>query len=96
MSKSRRSHVILVSTWDKRRAEAARNQAATVFHDVEGGIDPSPIQASAPDEYTFSVPFTPSVTGYEAQNTFIRWLEEQQNGSGSRSYAWSTSIINSQ
>ena len=86
--KHNRRHTIVVSTWNEDKAHQARHKAAEMFCSVEDGNAVSPIQASGQDNYSFLIPFEGSETGCTAQDTFIRWLEEQQDRDGSRSYAW--------
>src|SRR5262245_731630 len=81
-------HTIITRTWDLRKAQDARNKAIEIFGSIEGGIEPSPILVSATDDFTFFIPFKTSDKGCAAQDAYIRWLEEQHNGDGSRVYSW--------
>jgi hypothetical protein len=86
MKNGHNKHKIIVSTWNRQRAELARTTASRLFENLEG--EPSAIVASSSDEYTFVIPLENGDGGYAAQDAFIRWLEEQQDGDGSRSYSW--------
>jgi len=83
-------HAIIVTTFDKPKAEAARRKARTIFPEVS-----SIVKCTVNSYFSFLIPPDGSKSGWNESDLgdqrrakFIAWLDEQAYEDGSTAYEW--------